>query len=604
MISARQHLFIKDNMVKQRDPSRQSGAIAVMTVLFVVVLIGFAALALDIGRLYVLRTEMQNAVDAAAMAAAAELDYQDHAIHDSMVAAREAYTAHKGRFAEKQELLTTDTLPDSAFTFYEWIGSEYDGPPPSPCDSSEDPNKCRTTEDDKAGYVKVKLDPDLLAAADEGHYRISLFFLPVLSLITDGEVARTASTKVSAVAGNGGPILCNLPPLLICNPAEADPADALVPGQMVTLKEQGAGTWQPGNFGFLDPFHEYTGQANKDLAIGMGSDEPGCTKPYVSTSTGNVSSYGRYGINTRFGIYDGSMKNAISDAAADAGESLDEYKKKFAPAPDVIDYPRDDNLTDEASASELKKCDFSADSDRFGDNVDSYAGGTGQGLDHTEAFKCPATYGLSSASSDQTDGDSDGWPVEFDPNDGDTADPGIHGPYYNDAYHGGAAPTTYTSRYEFYQWELGVDPGSVSPDPNIWEWTQEPLTITHVPVFDNSPTTFLGDDPIEDACSNDDNCRIFNGDPEQSMDDLYVPDPGLPSRRIIYVAMLNCLELGITGNTDDIPIPGSGPFVKFFLTEHIASPNLSTDIFAEYLGEVENEERTQRIIKNQIQLYE
>ena len=588
----------------QRDPSRQSGAIAVMTILFLIVLIGFAALALDLGRLYVLRTEMQNAVDAAAMAAAAELDYKDHATDDAMVAAKEAFTAHRGRFAEKQELLSSDSanlLPPGAFTFYEWIGSEYDGPPPTDCNETDD-DKCSTEEDNKASYVKVALDPDLLE--DEGYYRISLFFLPVLSLIIDDDVARTASTKVSAVAGNGGPILCNLPPLMICNPAEANPADALTPGQMVTLKEQGAGAWQPGNFGYLEPFNEYTGSANKDLAIGMGSDEPGCTKPFVSTITGNVSSYGRYGVNTRFGIYDNSMKNAISDAASDAGVDLDEYKKKFAPAPDVIDYPRDNRLTDEASASELKKCNFTKDSDRFGDNVDSYAGGTGQGLNRTEAFKCPATFGLSSASSDQTDSDGDGWPDEFDPASGDPAVPGAPAPYYDDAYHGGAAPTTYTSRYEFYQWELGVDPADVNPDPNIWQWTQEPLTITHTPVLDDSSTTYLGSKLIEDACSNDDNCRIFNGDPEQSMDDLYVPDPGLPSRRIIYVTMLNCLELGITGNTDDIPVPGSGPFVKFFLTEHVASPNLKTDIYAEYLGEVNNEERTQRIIKNQIQLYE
>ncbi len=586
---------------------RQRGGILVIAALVLVILIGFfAAIALDLGRLYVLRTQMQNAADAAAIAAAGELDGKDNAIHDAMAAAREAFVVHKGIFANEQELLSI--LGDDAFEFYSWIGSEMDGSRPSDCAPTVDePNKCPTTADNQAFYVKVKLFPELV---DEGHYQVSLFFLPVLGIFVEDDVARFATTRVTAVAGVGGPMLCNLPPLMICNPAEVSPgvfdnSKDLVPGQMVTLKEQGAGTWQPGNFGFLKPFHEYTGQANKDLAIGMGSDEPGCTTPFVSTNTGNVSSYGRYGINTRFGIYDNSMKNAISDAAADAGEDIDEYKKKFAPAPDVIDYPRDNNLTDEASASELSKCDFTKDSDRFGDNVDSYAGGTGQGLDHTEAFKCPATYGLSSASSDQTDDDGDGWPNVFDPDDSNAADPGTPAPYYNDAYHGGAAPS-YTSRYELYQWELGVDPGDVSPDPNIWQWTQKPLSITHVPELEDNPVppTYLANNLIEDACSNDDNCRIFNGDPEQSMDDLYVPDPGLPSRRIIYVAMLNCLDLGITGNTENIPVPRSGPFVKFFLTEHVAPPNLKTDIYAEYLGPVSNEERTQRIIKHQIQLYE
>jgi Flp pilus assembly protein TadG len=52
----------------KRHVERQRGAILVMTVLFLVILLGFAALALDLGRLYVLRTEMQNAADAAGVA--------------------------------------------------------------------------------------------------------------------------------------------------------------------------------------------------------------------------------------------------------------------------------------------------------------------------------------------------------------------------------------------------------------------------------------------------------------------------------------------------------------------------------------------------------
>ena len=50
---------------------RQHGAILVMTALFIVVLIGVAALAMDVGRLVILRSQMQNAADAAALAAAA-----------------------------------------------------------------------------------------------------------------------------------------------------------------------------------------------------------------------------------------------------------------------------------------------------------------------------------------------------------------------------------------------------------------------------------------------------------------------------------------------------------------------------------------------------
>lgn len=48
----------------------QRGAVAVMFALSLVVLMGFAGLALDGGRLYVNRTELQNAADACALAAA------------------------------------------------------------------------------------------------------------------------------------------------------------------------------------------------------------------------------------------------------------------------------------------------------------------------------------------------------------------------------------------------------------------------------------------------------------------------------------------------------------------------------------------------------
>jgi len=47
---------------------RQGGAIAIMFALSLVVLFACMGIALDLGRLYVVRTELQNAADAAALA--------------------------------------------------------------------------------------------------------------------------------------------------------------------------------------------------------------------------------------------------------------------------------------------------------------------------------------------------------------------------------------------------------------------------------------------------------------------------------------------------------------------------------------------------------
>src|SRR5690242_1349188 len=52
---------------------RERGVVAIMVALAMVLLIGFAALALDLGKLYIVRSELSNAADACALAAARDL---------------------------------------------------------------------------------------------------------------------------------------------------------------------------------------------------------------------------------------------------------------------------------------------------------------------------------------------------------------------------------------------------------------------------------------------------------------------------------------------------------------------------------------------------
>jgi Flp pilus assembly protein TadG len=56
------------------SPRRESGVIAILVGLSIAVLFGFLALVIDLGRLFVTKTELQSAVDSCALAAAAELD--------------------------------------------------------------------------------------------------------------------------------------------------------------------------------------------------------------------------------------------------------------------------------------------------------------------------------------------------------------------------------------------------------------------------------------------------------------------------------------------------------------------------------------------------
>lgn len=54
-------------------PRRQQGAVAIVVALALVAMVGFLGLALDLGKLYVAKSELQNGADACALAAARDL---------------------------------------------------------------------------------------------------------------------------------------------------------------------------------------------------------------------------------------------------------------------------------------------------------------------------------------------------------------------------------------------------------------------------------------------------------------------------------------------------------------------------------------------------
>lgn len=59
--------------VTRRGLHRQRGAVAIIVGLSLAVMIGFVGLALDLGKLYVTRSELQNSADACALSAARDL---------------------------------------------------------------------------------------------------------------------------------------------------------------------------------------------------------------------------------------------------------------------------------------------------------------------------------------------------------------------------------------------------------------------------------------------------------------------------------------------------------------------------------------------------
>src|SRR5579862_558771 len=76
----------------RRRTRREEGQVIVIMVLFLVVLCGFAGLTIDIGRIYVAQRQLQEAVDAAALAAAQDLPTTNTANTDVT-----AYSAYAGQ---------------------------------------------------------------------------------------------------------------------------------------------------------------------------------------------------------------------------------------------------------------------------------------------------------------------------------------------------------------------------------------------------------------------------------------------------------------------------------------------------------------------------
>lgn len=66
--------MIKQQGLRAKFRSRQHGAVAIIVAISLVVLIGILGLVLDLGRLYVAKTDLQNAADAAALSGAKQLD--------------------------------------------------------------------------------------------------------------------------------------------------------------------------------------------------------------------------------------------------------------------------------------------------------------------------------------------------------------------------------------------------------------------------------------------------------------------------------------------------------------------------------------------------
>ena len=259
----------------------ERGSILVITALSLVALVGFVGLALDLGHLYVVKTELQNAADAAALAAAEMMDKST----DSLIKARTAAMAVPNKFNfQKQDVSIASTnVTFSAQLSGPYVGAEAAAPAAT-------------------RFVRVAISPQA----------IDLWFAPVLEILS-------AQVPAMAVAGPSSALqeACDLIPLAVCEDTTrcnfADPScpdPEFVPGDLYTVKLPPAGFNEasPGNYLVLD----FGGSGFADVRKWIAGGYTGCEElgDGITTQPGQGAGPVSQGFNTRFGEYKGGLSEA------------------------------------------------------------------------------------------------------------------------------------------------------------------------------------------------------------------------------------------------------------------------------------------------------
>ena len=403
--------------------SRQ-GAIAPTLALSLFGLIAAGGIAFDYARLASMDTELQQAADQAALAAATQLDRADDAQTRAATAIQDP--TNDNRLASNLTRFANDAAGTSVEIANITFCSEFD-------DSIADTMDACEVADDSGDSAFVVVTTELRTA----NYALT----PVVAAIS-------GTIQASAVAGVESSI-CNVAPLLVCAPSDDFPTSADI-GKGLVMKTAGGDAWAPGNYGFLD-----FGNGNPAVISALlGNGLDGCqNQDDNETEPGNKNATDA--INTRMDVYAGTQKNEAVNCDTSTGAScpaLDTRKDMTLTltfeirqlTTDPVPTPPDCGATAGGNVNSGGKTSYTSDfaqngaSRQFGRDACHYDG------------TCPTTGGA------QNFGDGD-W---------DRAGylaanhPGVDADDIAGVIGGGASLT----RYQIYQWEIANEPtGKLDP---------------------------------------------------------------------------------------------------------------------------------------------
>jgi len=256
------------------------GAVAPLVGLSLFALIACGGIAFDYARMAAMDTELQNAADQAALAAASQLDGESGACERAVAAALNL-VANSSLFANDGSGPAV-TLSDPGICNDDGTIAGFDGDTPIRF-YQDKAATTPSTSDANARFVDVTVDSR----------RANFALTPIVAAFTSGDLAASARAGL-------GTALCKVPPLMICNPfgdgAEVD-WDAMR-GKGLRAVAQ---TWTPGGFGYIGP------QDANSTQIGLAFQDPVFQCQEINTtlpvSTGGPAP-AIAAVNTRFDIYD------------------------------------------------------------------------------------------------------------------------------------------------------------------------------------------------------------------------------------------------------------------------------------------------------------
>lgn len=516
------------NRVIRRFWNDHRGYVIALTLIAMPLLLGFALLVVDVGRSSNLHTDLQNAVDAMALAAARELDGRDDAIERAEKAV--AQLVNKAAFGGGGTGMSLGSNITVSFaqgnrdkcnepvasTVKVLFFSEIPPDDDTPLDCSD-----AIWDSNAASYAWVRAKPQAMTTV-----------FPIVRFVpdTDPDTMKPDTVERSTINVSAEAVAvyrasaCDVTPIYICNPFEnpnggnaeeaakllhSNFADGNLYGRQIEFHNDNTGTTPPGpgNFGFLAVGDNGANALSEALAIG----KPGmCYKQNdLTTEPGIMKGPVENGVNTRFGLYGGSFGN-------------NDKNPLYRPAPNVR-MAQDQGGNKCKSYSQVTDA-YDAVPLGYGATMQNLPGGGGK-IAIGNNWKLNLYWDISHSGQKPS-------PLKSDPNYVPPAAPASTITAYSSSYPGGLTPAgVQPSAFDVYNYEIG--------NPSL--------------LADKAPNGETG----VSQCYQNYNLADY-------------PDSTYGNRREIFAAIINCADQKLQGRQEDVKAVA---FARMFLVQPVLTVN-------------------------------